>query len=77
MALEAVAPLRPRLLDVRGLAEYLSVPPATVYDLTARGVLRPVRIPLPDGGEMRKLLFDRSDLDRLVEAWKGGGSHNE
>jgi hypothetical protein len=33
-------------------------------------VLRRVRIPLPDGRELRKLLFDREDLDRLIEAWK-------
>jgi excisionase family DNA binding protein len=55
---------------VHGLAAYLSVPEATVYDLTARGVFRRVRVPLPNGGELRKLLFDRTDLDRLVEAWK-------
>jgi hypothetical protein len=55
---------------VRGAAGYLSVPPATVYDLSARGVLRRVRIPLPGGEELRKLLFDRNDLDRLVETWK-------
>jgi hypothetical protein len=29
-----------------------------------------VRIPLPHDGEVRKLLFDRVDLDRLIEAWK-------
>ncbi len=70
MALQAIAPLLPRLLDVHRAATYLSLPEASVYDLAARGVLRRVRIPLPDGGELRKLLFDRADLDRLVEAWK-------
>lgn len=70
LALLAGVPLPPRLLDVHGLAAYLSVPEATVYDLTARNVLRRVRVPLPDGSELRKLLFDREDIDRLVAAWK-------
>jgi hypothetical protein len=29
-----------------------------------------VVIPLPNGRELRKLLFDRADLDRLIESWK-------
>jgi len=29
-------------------------------------------VPLPGNGELRKLLFDRADLDALVEAWKEG-----
>jgi hypothetical protein len=70
LASEAGALLSPRLLDVHGLAAYLSVPEATVYDLSARGVLRRVRVPLPDGSELRKLLFDRDDVDRLIDAWK-------
>jgi hypothetical protein len=51
-------------------ARFLSVSPWTVRDLEAAGTLRRVRIPLPNGGELRKLLFDQADLDRLVEAWK-------
>jgi hypothetical protein len=69
-AREASAPLPPRLLDVHRLAEYLSMPEATVYDLAARGVLRRVRVPLPNGGELRKLLFDLKDVDALISAWK-------
>jgi hypothetical protein len=42
----------------------------TVRDLETAGMLPRVRIPLPNGGELRKLLFDRADLDRLVETWK-------
>lgn len=60
----------PRLLDLRATAAYLGVSEWTVRDLDAAGVLHRVRIPLPHGGELRKLLFDRSDLDRLIEAWK-------
>jgi hypothetical protein len=68
--MQAIAPMLPRLLDVHRASDYLSLPEASVYDLAARGVLRRVRIPLPDGGELRKLMFDRADLDRLVETWK-------
>lgn len=61
----------PRLLGLGATAFYLGdVSPWTVRDLEAAGVLKRVRIPLPNGGELRKLLFDREDLDRLVESWK-------
>lgn len=63
----------PRLLDLRATAAYLSVSEWTVRDLDAAGVLRRVHVPLANGGELRKLLFDRSDLDRLIEAWKESG----
>jgi len=62
--------VEPRLLDLEAVAAYLGVSPWTVRDLEFAGVLRRVRIPLPDGRELRKLLFDREDLDRLIEAWK-------
>jgi hypothetical protein len=60
----------PRLLDLDAAAAYLSVSPWTVRDLEAAGVLPRVRVPLPDGRELRKLLFDKVDLDRLIGAWK-------
>jgi hypothetical protein len=60
----------PRLLDLDAAATYLSVSPWTVRDLEAAGVLPRVRVPLPDGRELRKLLFDKADLDRLIGAWK-------
>ena len=60
----------PRLFDLHATAAYLGVSAWTVRDLDAAGVLRRVRVPLPNGGELRKLLFDRTDLDRLIEAWK-------
>lgn len=60
----------PRLLSLEDTALYLGVSPWTVRDLEAAGMLPRVRIPLPGGGELRKLLFDRADLDRLVETWK-------
>jgi hypothetical protein len=69
---EVVAPggVTRRLLDLDAAATYLSVSPWTVRDLEAAGVLARVRVPLPKGGELRKLLFDKADLDRLIGAWK-------
>jgi excisionase family DNA binding protein len=73
-ALPALGPssteLLPRLLDVAGAAVYLSVAPGTVRQLVHDGILRRVRIPLPDQGELRRLLLDRLDLDQLVERSK-------
>jgi hypothetical protein len=66
----AVSACLPRLLGVRATAAYLDVSPRTVMELRAAGHLRPVRLPLTGDHEVRKLLFDRVDLDRLIEAWK-------
>jgi hypothetical protein len=62
--------IAPRLLSLDAAAAYLSMSPWTIRDLEAQGVLPRVRVPLPRGGELRKLLFDRADLDRLIGAWK-------
>lgn len=62
--------LAPRLLDLPSTAAYLGLSGWSVRDLEAAGTLRRVRVPLPNGGELRKLLFDREDLDRLIAAWK-------
>ena len=59
-----------RLLDLRGTAAYLGVSPWTVRTLEQQGLLRRVRVPLAGYGELRKLLFDRHDLDSLIEGWK-------
>ena len=67
LAYEAVAP---RLLDIQRAADYLSVSPWTIRDLIANRTLARVRVPLTDGGELRKVLLDRLDLDRLVGASK-------
>jgi len=53
----------PRLLDVAAAAEYLGVSRWTVRDLVERGSL--ARVALPG---VRRLLFDRCDLDMLIEA---------
>jgi hypothetical protein len=65
-----VAPVSPRLLDLHVSAGYLGLSEWTVRTLEQQGILKRVRIPLPDHGELRKLLFDRADLDRLIDAWK-------
>jgi len=66
----AVTTCAPRLLDVDAAAAYLGVSSWTIRDLDAAGVLPRVRVPLPNGGELRRLLFDRADLDRLIDLWK-------
>ena len=74
-ALQAVAPLAPRLLDLPSAAAYMAVSPWTIRQWEAEGALPRVRISLPitnkrRGGECRKLLFDRADLDQLIERSK-------
>lgn len=66
----ALCSLTPRLLDVVGAAAYLGVSQWTIRDLDAAGHLPRVRLPLPGGKELRRLLFDRTDLDRLIERSK-------
>jgi len=63
-------PALARLLNLRAAANYLGVSPWTIRDLEAKGVLKRVTVPLPSGMELRKLLFDKVDLDGLIEAWK-------
>ena len=66
----AVAPVAPRLLDLHAGAAYLCVSEWTMRDLEHSGIVPRVRVPLKNNGELRKLLFDRTELDRLVETWK-------
>jgi len=65
-----LCPLTPRLLDLQGAAGYLAVSPWTIRDLEAAGILPRVRVPLPGGRDLRRLLFDREDLDRVIARWK-------
>jgi hypothetical protein len=67
---EAPRPWLPRLLDLAGAAFYLSVSSWTVSDREAAGVLSRVRVPMANGGELRKLLFDREALGRFIETNK-------
>ena len=52
-----VSRLCPRLLDLGVTTK-------------SAGTLKRVRVPAGQGGELPKLLFDRLDLNRLVEVWK-------
>ena len=65
-----VVQTQPRLLDLHSTAFYLGLSEWTVRDLEHAGLLPRVRIPLANNGELRKLLFDREDLDKAVERWK-------
>jgi hypothetical protein len=62
--------LAPRVLDVDGAAHYLGVSSWSIRDLYASGRLARVRLPLEGDRELRRLLFDRRDLDQLIEASK-------
>jgi excisionase family DNA binding protein len=66
MATEQIpGPCQARLLSFESAASYLDVTGQTIRRLIARGVLLPVRIPA-----LRRVMFDRNDLDRLIEASK-------
>ena len=62
-----------RLYDLPAASRYLGVSPWTTRDLEAAGILSRVRVPTRNNGELKKLLFDRADLDRCIDAWKAGG----
>lgn len=64
----------PRLLSLEDTARYLTLSVWTVRQLEWSGVLARVRVPDGRGGELRKILFDRHELDRLIERWKGNGA---
>jgi hypothetical protein len=66
----AVTPVAPRLLNLHDAALYLGVSEWTVRGLVDGGILKRVRIPLRNQGELRKLLFDLDELDRLIDTWK-------
>lgn len=63
--------LAPRLLDVRAGAAYLGLSTTTFRTLVAAGAIPRIRVPTgAHRGELRKVLVDRQDLDRLVETWR-------
>ena len=67
---DANAPVGPRLLDLHSAATYMGISEWSIRDLEAQGVIPRVRIPLPNHGEMRKLLFCKDDLDALIDKWR-------
>jgi len=65
---DATSNALPRLLGVEAAGRYLGVSTWTVRDLVAGRQLHPVRLALPSGKAVRRLLFDRVQLDLLIEA---------
>lgn len=66
----SVGTLTPRLLDLEGAAAYLGLSTWTIRDLLDNGTLQRVRVPLPRGRELRRVLVDVRDLNRLVDQAK-------
>lgn len=62
----------PRLLRREAAAAYLAISVSTLDALRSRGYLREVRPPSTRHHDERGRtpLFDRIDLDRLVDSWK-------
>ena len=70
--IKTVAPL-PRLLDLKAAGAYLGVSYWTARTLVDAGALPTVKLPMcprSDGRVLRRILIDRNDLDRLIEASK-------
>ncbi len=65
-----VGEIQPRLLDLEATAAYLGIKPWTVRELEWKGILPRVRIPNGKGGDLRKVLFDKHDLDLQIQRWK-------
>src|SRR5438132_8113713 len=58
--LSSASSLQARLLTLQQAADYLNLSPWTVRELEAAGTIRRVRLPV------RRLLFDRTALDKLI-----------
>jgi hypothetical protein len=55
---------------VKGAASYLSLSLDSVRALDQRGLLRRVRLPGANGADLNVVLYDRVDLDALIESAK-------
>jgi hypothetical protein len=63
----------PRLLDLRAASAHSGIPLWTLRRLIWNGAIHVVRLPSLDGREgkpMRRVLLDRADLDRWIDARK-------
>ena len=59
------------MLGMPALALYLGdVEESTVREIVASGAIPRVRLVPPNGRELRRLLVDRADVDRLIQVWK-------
>jgi hypothetical protein len=73
-----VSALLPRLLTVPAASAYLSLSEDVVLELMDAGTFMRVTVPAPvtakrRGGVIRRVLFDRLQLDAAVDAWSRGG----
>jgi hypothetical protein len=57
-----------RLLGRDEAARYLGTTPRSVDRQVGKGVLMPVKLP-----ELHRILFDKTDLDRLIDSAKSDG----
>jgi excisionase family DNA binding protein len=71
MVTDVVETTEARLLGFDAAASYLDINLMTLRRMVSRGVLQPVRLPM-----LRRVLFDRQDLDRLIEAGKDPHGQN-
>jgi hypothetical protein len=60
----------PRLLSLEDTADYLAVSVWTIRAWWSDGMLHAVKPILPNGRPFRRLLFDRVELDALIEQSK-------
>lgn len=80
---QSAVPGWPRLLNIYQAAAYLGISVDMVREFINDGTIKPVRLPRPRTARMnrrtaisdqvRRLLIDRADLDKLVERWQGQG----
>lgn len=64
---------QPRLLDLHQASLYTGIAYWSLRRLAASGLIAVVKLPAPgatDGRAMRRILFDRSDLDALIDQSK-------
>jgi hypothetical protein len=65
-----VESLQPRLLGLKDSARYVGLSVWAVRGLLDSGELCGIRVPTASGGELRRVLLDRLDLDALIARWK-------
>jgi hypothetical protein len=65
-------PLVARLLSTQQTAIYLGRSPDLIREMVARGELTP--LPKGYGSERQHVVFDRHDLDRLIETMKAAAA---
>lgn len=79
MSVDVGTPIVPRLLNMHQAAAYLGCSYWSVRDYVLQGLIPPVDLPPLAAREgehqrkrLRRVLLDRSDLDRFVDALKTG-----